>query len=659
MTADSMSAFATRGVPLGDHEHLDKLILPALAKLSDPLPKVKQLLESCTWDPREAGTVAAFSELVAAFDAGLAWVESLRDIMPPMAWRAVHRELARAGMALLRGQVAMASTIVAVDLDAARKLQGEGENWFGAAAEYGRRVAKQIEIIRNSPADGPIQADGSIDVAAVAWAGVGGRVTLIAAAADTLRTAFVDITGVSEAADEHILGLLPVLATSSGAVDHELLVARALQLRAVLDQADTVGPWVVDHVLLVARVNSALERITDEAERLGREWRYRLPRRHLMRTLTEVYRELVEGALCDLGAVILVASRASRQDRDGVYEEAVVEGIKSGDIVSELARLGPPCGNTVDMLYRNASAHASITVNDHGITATRREIRDGRLVSSKTATLSDEEFSEELLALHELLLALQLALLPWMTGHSDPGMATAVATATASARQRDQILALIAGLAGMSNVAVTTTEGHLTITAAPPAPGADDRPETKVLSVVPAAFGTTPTPATVTLDVTGLRPVTFTPEEFAVLRDPDEAPDTETALGVVTARWLLESSETLSPRDEATYITVPLADLYMRCAKLAPADQELALRTLRTARARVVEVIAEGRRSPLTRSVISQVDIMIDFLGGLAPGGDAPKNSEEAHRRARRAVAAIEEAHRIGEQARAVRDAER
>jgi hypothetical protein len=464
---------------------------------------------------------------------------------------------------------------------------------------------------------------------------------------------------VSAAADEHILALLPALATSAGAVDHELLVARALQLRAVLDQADTASPWIADHALLVARTYSGLERITDEAERLGREWRYRLPRRHLMRTLTEVYRELVEGALCDLGSVILIAARASRQDPDGVYEQAVVEGIKSGDVVSEFARLGPPCGNTVDMLYRNASAHASITIDDHGITATRREIRDGRLVSSKTVTLSDDEFSEELLALHELLLALQLALLPWMTGHSDPSMAAAVATTVTSVRQRDQTLALIAGLAGMSDVTVTTAERHLTIAATPPATRAGDRPETKLLSVVPAAFGTTPTPATVTLDLTGLSPVTFTHEEFAVLHDPDQAPDTETALGVVTARWLLESSGTLCPRDEATHITVPLVDLYMRCAKLAPIHQEAALRTLRTARARVVEVLAEGRRSPLTHSAISQIDIMIDFLAGLAPGGDAPKDSEEAHRRARNAVVALNEAHRVGEQARAIRDAPR
>lgn len=230
---------------------------------------------------------------------------------------------------------------------------------------------------------------------------------------------------------------------------------------------------------------------------------------------------LVEGALCDLGSVILIAARASRQDPDGVYEQAVVEAIKSGAVVSEFARLGPPCGNTVDMLYRNASAHASIAVDDHGITATRREIRDGRLVSSKTVSLTDAEFGEELLALYELLLALQLALLPWMTGHSDPNMATAVATATASARQRDQILALIAGLAGMSNVTVATAEGHLTIRAAPPVTGAGDRSETKVLSVVPVAFGTTPRPATVTLDLTGLHPVTFTHDEFAVLHDPD------------------------------------------------------------------------------------------------------------------------------------------
>lgn len=630
--------------------------MPALTRLEDPAPKVKQLLESRVWDPEETGTVAAFSELIKEIDSGLAWVESLRDTMPPMAWRAVHRELVRAAMALVRGQAAMAATIASTDLDAAMQLQAEGERWFDAGAGHAHRLAAQIKLIKDSPADGPIRPDGSLDFVTAAWTSVGRTGTSIAEAASIVRKALVDIPGISNATDEHIFGLLPILAMSARAVDHELLVSRAQQLRAVLDAADASGPWITDHALLVGRVWLGLERITDEVERLGREWRYGLPRRHVMRTLTEVYRELVEGALCDLGGVILTAARASRRAPDGVYEEAVVEGFKSGDIVNEFVRLGPPSGETVDMLYRNASAHASVVVGDQGITATRREIRDGRVVSRKTVSLSGEEFGEELLALHELLLAVQLALLPWISGHSDSRMAAAVATTVPSARQRDQTLSLIAGVAGMSDVTVAVDGDQLTITATPPAATAD-RLETNVLSLVPASFGLVPAPGRVTLNLVGRHPVTFTLREFGDGLDPSDLPDAGAKLGLVTARWLLESTGTLSSRDEATCITAPLADVHKRCAELAPTDQDAALNSLRKIRARVDEVIPEDRRSFLTGGVVRQIDALVDFLGGLATGGEASRGSDEARLRAQRAAASVEEAHRIGEQARAMRDA--
>ncbi|MFB7668431.1 hypothetical protein ACFC1R_31675 [Kitasatospora sp. NPDC056138] len=651
--AGELSGFATRGVPLSEQDHLDQVIRPALDRLGDPAPKAKQLLESCVWDPQEAGTVAAFGELIREIDAGLAWVASLRDTMPPAEWRAVHRELVRAAMAVVRGQATMAATIVAVDSDDAIQLMAGGENWFGQAARHAGRIATQINLIKNSPADGPIQRDGSIDIAAAAWTSVGRAVTSIPDAADIVRSAFADVPGVSDASDEHAVGLLPILAMSARAVDYELLVARARQLRSVLDAADASASWITDHALLVERVGSGLDRIMDEAERMSREWRHGLPRRHVARTLTEIYRELVEGALCDLGGVLLIAARVSRRGADGVYEETVVEGVKAGDVVNEFVRLGPPCGNGIDMLYRNASAHASVVVTDTGITATQREIRDGRVVSRKTISLTDEEFAEELIALHELLLALQLALLPWMTGHSDACMAAAVAAATPSARQRDQSLALVAGLAGLSDITVAADGDHVTITASAPTATAD-RFETSVLSVVPAAFGTVPAPTLVTLGLTGRRPVTFTRGELGEM-DANDPPHAGATLGLVMARWLMESTGTLSTRDEATFVTAPLVDLHVRCATLAPTNPETALRSLQKVRSRVDEVIADDRRSLLTRAAVHQVDILIDFLDGLA-GGATSIGSEDARLRAQRAAASVQEAHSIGEQARAIRD---
>jgi hypothetical protein len=73
----------------------------------------------------------------------------------------------------------------------------------------------------------------------------------------------------------------------------------------------------------------------------------------------------VEGPLRDLGGVSVIAARAIGGDENGTYERPVVEGIQAGDIVTELSRLGALFREAVEMLYRNASAHADIDVVDH------------------------------------------------------------------------------------------------------------------------------------------------------------------------------------------------------------------------------------------------------------------------------------------------------
>lgn len=174
-TADQLVQFATRGVPLDEDAHRDQVLLPALQSLGGK-SRVKELLGSRPWDPQEQGTVADFTELVKEIDAGRELVESLRDALPPLTLRAVHRELVRAAMAMVRGQTIIAMTITAVDLDEARQKMAEGEAWFDRAARHAGRIASLIRIISDSPADGPIQASGSVDYAAAAWASVGCKV---------------------------------------------------------------------------------------------------------------------------------------------------------------------------------------------------------------------------------------------------------------------------------------------------------------------------------------------------------------------------------------------------------------------------------------------------------------------------------------------------
>lgn len=659
--ADGSVEFATRGIPLPLEEHLNKVLLPFMKALGARHETVRLLLGETTWDSSESGCVAAFNELIRALDTALSSIIDLRETMPPLEWRAVHRELTRAAVEQIRGQINIALTIVASDADAALRLQEEGRRSFANGTQHAERIAALIKLIDKSPSDGPFQADGSIDIAMLTWASVGQEATSILNGAEQVRSAFNDIPGMADLPDQYAVLLLPLLASAAWVVDYGLLIGRTRQLRAVLDGADTSGAWLIEAELLVNRVLRGVERITNETERLGREWRYGLPRAHVMNSLAEVYRQLIEGALRDLGGIILIAARAHRGDDNGTYEQAVIDGIKAGEVVDGLVRIGAPCGGAVDMLYRNASAHADIEVTSSGIIATERVIDSGRVISSTTTALSDAEFAEEMIALQEILLALQLTILPWMWSHTNARVSTAMASIHPSASQTSRTLALLGGMVGLRDVAVSIADDHITVTANRLQDDSDRR-EIGILSLVPAAFGAQVEANSVTLNIVDLRPVTFARIEFAPL-ESDEAPHSLPMLGLTTAKWLIQSSASWTNRDEATYVTFPLTMLHFTCMRLAGSTPhkteniDQSVESLRLVRSRLGEVLPPKDWSPLTQRAVEQIDILTTSLTGLAQARRDRRQAGKSERLAREAAATVDTMYKIQEEAKALRDA--
>ncbi|WP_297543193.1 hypothetical protein [Amycolatopsis sp.] len=658
---DGPFIFATRGAPCSDDDHLVNVLQPAFNTLGARHETVARLMQTGTWDPEEKGCIAAFNELVGTLDAAINFVTELRETMPPLEWRAVHRELTRAVAQQVCGQVFIAMTIVAADTDTASRLRDDGNRSFATGARHAERIAALIDLILHSPSDGPFQADGSLDVAALAWASVGEQSTSIANGAGIVRGAFVDVPGMATLPDQYAVLLLPLLASGARVVDYGILVDRAKKLRSVLDVADASTAWLVDPTLLVSRVQDGVERITAETERLGREWRYGLPRFHIMNSLAEIYRQLVEGALRELGGILLVAARAGRSGDYGTYEREVIDGIKAGEVVNELEQMGAPLSGAVDMLYRNASAHADIVVTDSGIIATKRVIRDSREVSRTTTALSDAEFSEEMVALQEILLALQLTILPWIWAHGDQRVGAAVVSMRPTALQITRTLALLGGMTGLNGVAVSREGNQITI-AADRFQDNSSRRDAGILSLVPAAFGAVPEATEVTLDISELHSVTFTHAEFAAL-ESDETPHGLTMLGFTTAKWLIESGASWTEQDEATYVTFPLTMLYFACMRFAGSEPQntenidRAIEFLEIARSRLDDIVVSGRRSPLTRQAVRQIDILATAFTGLAESKRDQRQTHKALGLAQKANATISVMYQIQEEAKALRDA--
>jgi hypothetical protein len=408
----------------------------------------------------------------------------------------------------------------------------------------------------------------------------------------------------------------------------------------------------------VARLSRGLERVHEQAERLGLEVRHALPRPHIMRSMTEVYKDLVEGALVDLGGIIIISSRTSRGDDNATYETDVVEGIKSGEVVEELSRLGAPWADPVEMAIRNASSHAGIEVKPDGIIARARRIENGRAGQRKEIRLSDAEFHEEMVALQETLLALQLAVLPWLWTHGAEHLATAVSMELVTPRQQSQTIAMLGGLVGLSDIEVTVDDDSVEISARL-IEDISTPNEVGILSLMPAAFGAVPSAKRATLTIAGRNPVSFAPEEFT--GGDGGLPHSLQRLGLVTAKWLLQNGGPWTPVNEAMYVTVPLTAVFFDSVHYAIQEPKrtenihAAINSLGIMRSRLDDVFPAERRRGFTSEVVAGTERLVAALTGLARSRDS--DDVAAGRHAREVVAMLQPMLEIQQRAIALRDA--
>ncbi len=511
--------------------------------------------------------------------------------------------------------------------------------------------------LRNSW-DGPFQTDGSLDVAALTWSSIGRESTTIAQGAEIARKAFAQIPGVSTLPDERAVMLLPGLASGARVVDHTMVVELAKSLRETLDTTGN-SSWVIDPGLLVKRTSRGLDLILEYSERLGREWRYGLPRHHIIRTLTEVYRELVEGALIDVGAPIIIAGRVSHGDSNATYEEDVVDGIKAGEAVDELERLVPLSRGSVEMTFRNASAHAGIEVTEDGVIAKARRSEGGRVVSRKEIPLSDAEFFEEFVELQELLFASQMAVLLWLWANPDSRVKKAIAEENPTIRQCDQTLSLLGGLAGLHNVGLVASGGDVTISAKQLAETVRNPSEISILSLVPATFALSPDIKQVTLNILNRNAVTFVRDEFTDTQG--DSPHQQVLLGLFMTKWLLISNGLWTDQNEAAYVTFPLTKLLFDLGRLItqqPYRAEYirqAVNSWKVVHARLNKVLPVDQRGSLTQQVVKQLDTFCDSIDRLATSRQLGMRAA-ADKYAKQAVAALTATYDIQQQALVLRD---
>src|SRR6266704_5689558 len=232
---DGPLEFKSRGLPLSSGEYFTEVLTPSKEAMLSLNETVVHLLNSQDWNPDQSDCIAAFTRLMQLLDDALVSITTLQATMPPLDWRAVHRELTRAVALSVRGHVFSVLTIVALDADEATSVQTDSTLASAEAREHLERANGFIDLASRLPADGPFQTDGSLDVAMLTWSSIGHESTTIAQGAEVARKAFAQIPGVSTLPDERAVMLLPGLASGARVVDHTMVVELAKSLRETLD----------------------------------------------------------------------------------------------------------------------------------------------------------------------------------------------------------------------------------------------------------------------------------------------------------------------------------------------------------------------------------------------------------------------------------------
>ena len=625
-----------QGVSLTDY--VDTVFGPSLDTVTALTSDVRMELRAVTWDPQEdPRCITSFQRIVSALDRGMTLVTTLANQLPPIEVRAAHRILTRTIGQIIHGYITIIEALIAIDPDEALERQQEGQRLLTLGARTLEPLPRIINRASRDASPGWWMSGDTLDLAAIAWEGVENASTTINQAADIVRTALAMIPGVTELSDAEALLLLPATVLPIVFADPYLLQERAGLIRDVLTKADSIVPeWIQDPDELVLRISEGVRAVNEQVERLGFAATGPNSRRMTIQLLADVYVELVEGPLRDLGSVVVIAARATEGEPNGRYIPVIARGVQAGDTIQALERLGPLWRDAVQMLLRNAGAHAGVHVLDVGVAMTQRRIENGVVVDEQTVEMSDAEFAEEFARLNEASLALQLGIVPWLFTHQSAHVVLARQAASPTLREREGLVRLLAGLQGLLHVSVER-DGNTLIVRAEAADGTDAS-SPLILSLVPAIFHSWADVDSVSLNIGTRNPVTYERAEIPDV-DPLSGQQDLVAVGLMGRRWLGDLSGDAAIAADITYLVRPQLNAIIeafRHVSTSPAS----VTCIAEAHARLIALTNRLRRAQLpppgtplvaeVREIMHDATRRLDRLRWAFVGSDARERQRQA-----------------------------
>src|SRR6266567_52266 len=591
-------SFTRSGQGISLTDYTSTVFSPSIDEVMVFAAQVRLELRSVTWDPeKDSKCISSFQRIVSALDKGITCVKTLVNQLPPVEVRAVHRALTRCLGQMIDGYVTIIEALIAMDTDEALERQQKGQELFTRGANMLQllpRIIASASKQRRTPAWW--MSGDTFDLAVVAWEGVENTPTTINQAADIVRRTLAMIPGVTDLNNGEALLLLPATVLPVTIADSALLQERASLIHSLLTRTDAATPdWIQDPDELLLRIGEGIHAVNEQVERLGFEATRPYSRRSFIQLLADVYLKLVEGPLRDLGSVAVIAARVERGEPNARYIPEAARGVQAGETVQELERMGPLWDDAVQMLLRNASAHAGVRVLDAGVKMTQRRTESGVVVDEQTVEMSDAEFAEEFARLNEASLALQLSIIPWFFTHQSEHVVRARQAASPTQREFEGLVRLLAGLQGLLHVSVQRV-GNTMIVRAETADGIDAS-SPHILYLVPPIFQSWVDIDSITLNI-GLRnPVTYGRAEFPGINPLSGEMDL-VAVGLMGRRWLADLSGDAAISADITYIVSPLIQAIGEVCNHASV-LPVSVDHIRVARARLVALTNRLRQAQL------------------------------------------------------------
>jgi hypothetical protein len=379
-----------------------------------------------------------------------------------------------------------AEVIVAPHFEQATTLRKQAQAALDEAASTATALGRQLAIVKSiSSQPGWFAWDETFDPGRAVSELMLKEASSVAEVAALVRSVFGGIDEISTLSDPVAFSLAPS-ALAAALWDPVRLERRIRSVLRVLRAATKRNAgWVADPPAFVAALLRGHSQLNEQIGILGFLARSTAPRKTMLMGAIGVYQKFSEGPLRRFGGLVLQAAEVAA-GRQAELDTAALTEEKLGKTMEALERVSPVLTSDVSFLIRNADAHYEFEILDPDILVTEPR-RKGK---KRQERLTDDDFFELLFNLNELLVALEVALIAYISSEA-PAILEELNRTASSRDDQLSVLKALAGLRGWIELSFEFATPALQIEGRYVGPH-DTNPFLELLSTISAIFGVFP-----------------------------------------------------------------------------------------------------------------------------------------------------------------------